>query len=129
MLKESYFLAALGGLTILAATSVSAQAQCANCSYQTYYNPVVVKHCRHVVPHTVLRPVVTQHVVPVVRYQTVQRTHYVPQTYYSTYTTTPARARRLWRLRHMAVMVTAAKTTIPASPLAMAAARSAPAWA
>jgi hypothetical protein len=85
---KSSVLAALGGFAILAATGAAAQAQCANCSYQTYYKPVVVKHCRHVVPHTVMRPVVTQQVVPVVSYQTVQRTHYVPQTYYSTYYTT-----------------------------------------
>jgi len=87
MIKKPSVLAAIAGFAALAGVSSAAQAQCVNCSYSTYYRPVTVKHCRHVVARTVLQPVVTQQVVPVVRYQTVQRVQYVPQTYYSSYTT------------------------------------------
>lgn len=85
-LTKISILAALGGLTALA-TGGAASAQCANCFYQTYYRPVVVRHCTHVVPHTVLRSVTTTHLVPVVSYQAVQHTQYVPETYYTRYTT------------------------------------------
>lgn len=71
----------------LGATS-PALAQCDNCSYQTYYRPVVVRHCVHVVPHRVWRPETYTSYVPVVSYQAVRRTRYVPETYYSRYTTT-----------------------------------------
>jgi hypothetical protein len=84
VLMRSWIKTTLGAALALAATSGAALA-CENCSYHTYYRPVVVRHCAHIAPHHVLRPrVYTSVVVPVVSYEVAQQTRLVPETYYYT---------------------------------------------
>ncbi len=81
-------LAALAGFAGLAGASGAASAYCDHCSYRTYYRPVVVRHCAHVVAHRVYRPEAYVTYRPVVSYQAEQHVRYVPQTYYTRYYTT-----------------------------------------
>ncbi len=81
-------LAAMAGLAGLLGAASAASAHCDNCTYQTYYRPVVVRHCVHVVPHRVYRPEAYVTYRPVVSYQAERHVRYVPETYYSRYTTT-----------------------------------------
>jgi hypothetical protein len=78
MLNKTSMLAGLAALFAAGA----AQAQCVSCSYETYYQPVTVRHCEQLVPLAVVQPVITEQVVPVVSFHRVRRVHFVHRTTY-----------------------------------------------